>query len=228
MGSGRVLYRPPMRTFIAAVLAAVVSAMLPAGAQTNAPKIVPNPDAFKVLCAGDSITQRGYPEVLQGLLGPGYAVANAGHSGVTALKHAGTRSYPNAGPKTRADIVVIMLGTNDAKVETWTKFKDQFVKDYTELVESFRKLSPQPKVFVALPPQIFRRDTGTGFSAANLEEAVALTRQVAAASGCLLIDVHAALAHQPEKFGDGVHPNDAGKAVIAKAVSDAIAATKSK
>ena len=192
------------------------------------PKAVPEPDAIKVLCAGDSITQRGYPEVLQELLGGAYAVRNAGHSGVTVLKKAGTRSYPNAGGKEDAKIVVVMLGTNDAKVETWSKFKDEFVKDYVELVNSFKNLKSKPKVYIALSPPIYKPESESGFSAKNLEEAVALTRNVALQTGSDVIDVHAATLNQPDKFGDGVHPNDAGKAVIAKAVYEGITGKKAK
>jgi len=85
---------------------------------------------IRLTCAGDSITARGYPAVLQDLLGAGYLVRNAGHSGATALKHVGTRAYPNAGPKEDADIVVVMLGTNDSTAENWSKAKADFAKDY--------------------------------------------------------------------------------------------------
>lgn len=189
-------------------------------------KTIPNPNAVKVLCAGDSITQRGYPEVLQELLGVDYAVRNAGHSGVTVLKHTGTRSYPNANGRDDAKIVVVMLGTNDTKVETWTKFKGDFVKDYEELVNSFKNLPSKPQVFVALSPPIYKKEAGTGFSAKNLEEALELMKQVAKETGSEIVDVHAATLNHAEFFGDGVHPNDAGKMAIAKAVAEAITGKK--
>jgi lysophospholipase L1-like esterase len=180
------------------------------------------PPVLRVRCAGDSITQRGYPAVLQEVLGSGYAVVNAGHSGVTALKHAGTRSYPDAGPKDDADIVVVMLGTNDTKVETWKEHQNEFVADYTQLISSFQRLPSKPKVYIALSPPIYKPESGSGFSAANQEVMIGKVRAIATTSGCPLIDVHAATLNHPEWFGDGVHPNDAGMAAIAKAIAAAI------
>ena len=181
---------------------------------------------IRVLCAGDSITQRGYPEVLQTLLGAGYSVRNAGHSGTTAMKHAGTRSYPDADARRDdADIVVIMLGTNDAKVESWSAHRDEFAADYRAVIASFKNLRSHPKVWVSLSPPVFKAEGGGGFSAKNVEEMVGITRTIATELACPIIDVHAAAMGQGDKFGDGVHPNDAGKLLIATTVKDAITAS---
>ena len=95
----------------------------------------------RVACLGDSLTrgdgaherrpprekrfkQRGnYPALLQDLLGPGYAVRNFGHGGASACNasdapYAATRAYATA-RRWRADVVVLMLGTNDAKTMHW-------------------------------------------------------------------------------------------------------------
>ena len=95
----------------------------------------------RVACLGDSLTrgdgaherrpprekrftQRGnYPARLQDLLGPGYAVRNFGHGGASAcnasdVPYAATRAYATA-RRWRADVVVLMLGTNDAKTMHW-------------------------------------------------------------------------------------------------------------
>ncbi len=90
----------------------------------------------RVTCIGDSITEGGacnlsysYVNVLQEMLGSGFAVTNAGVSAKTMLKQGqcnggGDCSYWNTAtwPKALAstpDIVTIMLGTNDAKVFNW-------------------------------------------------------------------------------------------------------------
>ena len=192
----------------------------------NAPS---NPNAIPVICVGDSITQRGYPAILQQLLGPGYAVTNAGHSGCTALRGTG-RSYGHAGKREEKHgpkIVVFMLGTNDAKAPAWKERKGDFVKDYTALVESYKILSSHPKVYIALSPPIYRKETGEGFSPANLEEVVGLTKKVAQGTGADVIDVRAATSNHPDLFSDGVHPNEAGNAAIAKVVCEAITGKKS-
>ncbi|MBA3936153.1 MAG: hypothetical protein H0X38_01740 [Planctomycetes bacterium] len=214
-----ILLRSPIPLLLIAVLTACVLRPLTAAEQPVGEQPI------RVICAGDSITQRGYPEVLQMLLGAGYAVHNAGHSGTTALKHAGTRSYPDADPRRDdADIVVIMLGTNDAKVESWSAHRDEFAADYGAVIASFKGLRSHPKVWVSLSPPVFKAEGGGGFSAKNVEEMVGMTRTLAAALGCPIIDVHAAAMGQADKFGDGVHPNDAGKLLIATTVKAAITA----
>jgi hypothetical protein len=119
-----------------------------------------------------------------------------------------------------------MLGTNDAKAPAWKERKGDFVKDYTALVESYKILSSHPKVYIALSPPIYRKETGEGFSPANLEQVVGLTKKVAQETGADVIDVRAATSNHPDLFSDGVHPNEAGNAAIAKVVCEAITGKK--
>src|SRR4051812_50212794 len=81
--------------------------------------------ATKVACVGDSITRGvgstmgGYPAELGRMLGSGYMVGKFGNSGSTMMKTP-TDSYWVAPEFMQAqdfapDVVVIMLGTNDAK-----------------------------------------------------------------------------------------------------------------
>jgi len=84
-------------------------------------------DAIKIACVGDSITagvhssgpQYTYPSQLQDLLGDEYAVTNLGACGSTMLKKANSPYWERPQYQTLVnntwDIVVIMLGTNDAK-----------------------------------------------------------------------------------------------------------------
>ncbi len=219
----RALPTPPLRS--CASMALVLWWGLLAATLHAAEEVQP----IRVLCAGDSITQRGYPEVLQGLLGGRYRVRNAGHSGVTALKNAGTRSFPNANPrKDDADIVVVMLGTNDTKAETWAVAKGDFAKDYQALIDSFKALPSKPLIFLAISPPIFKGESGKGFSNQNLDEAKVMMRQLVTDNGLEVIDVHAATSAHKEAFPDGVHPDDAGKQLIASAVATAITSAQAK
>ena len=93
--------------------------------------------AAKIACVGDSITygyglsnpsQQSYPAVLQSLLGSQHTVGNFGTSGCTLLK-AGDKPYWNdanfsASDAFKPDVVVIMLGTNDAKPQNWSHKAD--------------------------------------------------------------------------------------------------------
>ena len=104
---------------------------------------------MKVACVGDSITAGylsscglNYPGQLQSLLGDGYAVSNFGVGGTTLLRNAdhpwrNTSAYTSA-LASGADIVVIMLGTNDAKRANWDPFSSQYPADYKELIEEFQ------------------------------------------------------------------------------------------
>src|SRR5262245_38214685 len=108
--------------------------------------------AAKIACVGDSITYgyglgnpstESYPARLQAALGAAHMVQNFGVSGTTLLKK-GDAPYWNTaqfgtsgsfGP----DVVVIMLGTNDAKPQNWSR-KAEFSADYQELVQHYRAL----------------------------------------------------------------------------------------
>ena len=95
----------------------------------------------RVACVGDSLTrgdgsheprrpkgrgiaQRGnYPAILQKMLGDGFEVRNFGHGGATAcnasdVPYAETTEWAEA-RRFRPDVIVLMLGTNDAKVQHW-------------------------------------------------------------------------------------------------------------
>ena len=142
-------------------------------ASTTAPPLVPAPSATKVACVGDSITAGylsscglNYPNQLQALLGKQYAVTNYGVGGKTMLKQAhlpagdhasywNTRQYAAALNST-SDIVVLMLGTNDAKCERWAMSSAVFSSDYHSMAQSFLALTPKPKLYVMVPPPLYR------------------------------------------------------------------------
>jgi|GEM_PF-6463637 len=49
-------------------------------------------------------------------------------------------------------VVIVMLGTNDAKPQNWAH-STEFVNDYRELIEHYRGL--RAVVYVATPPHVF-------------------------------------------------------------------------
>src|SRR5205807_1614461 len=119
---------------------------------TNAP--------IRVACVGASITAgvgtkdpatQSYPAQLQRYLGPRYEVRNFGHSGAT-LARTGDLPYWSvpefqAAKDFQPGIVVINLGTNDARSINWARSKNVFVPQYKELIEAFRALPGHPKVY---------------------------------------------------------------------------------
>ena len=191
----------------------------------------------RVICVGDSITKNGYWENnLQGALSKKYTVEGFGVNGATALyfgkDNGNFRAYVDQ-PEYRkslsadADIVVIMLGTNDSKGYNWVSDMDnprQFIIDTTDLVRSYQQADSAPTVFLALPPTVFNPFAGITNEVIEGSVIPAL-RQVAKDTGAVLIDTHAATKDAAEHFADGVHPSDAqGKKLIADAVAAAITA----
>ena len=194
-------------------------------------------ETVKVACVGDSITKNGYWENnLQGALSQSYVVEGFGVNGATALyfgmDNGDFKAYVDQ-PEYRkslsagADIVVIMLGTNDAKPINWEgdmHNPHQFIIDTTDLVRSYQQSASAPTVFLALPPTVFKEFAGITNEVIE-ESVIPALRQVAADTGAVLIDTHAATKDAAEHFTDGVHPSDlAGKKCIADAVAAAITA----
>ena len=85
---------------------------------------------INIACVGDSITElTNYPANLQALLGAGYRVESFGVTGSTVLLNT-DKPYLNqsAFQQARAflpNVVVIMLGTNDARINTYRYNKSQ-------------------------------------------------------------------------------------------------------
>ena len=193
----------------------------------------------KVACVGDSITKNGYWEdnLQKSLSAERYEVAGFGVNGATALaagidndtSEKGYTLQPEYDDSLayQPDIVVIMLGTNDSKGYNWVSDMDnprQFIIDTTDLVRSYQQAASAPTVFLALPPTVFKPFAGITNEVIEGSVIPAL-RQVAADTGAVLIDTHAATKDAAEHFTDGVHPSDlAGKKCIADAVAAAITA----
>lgn len=185
---------------------------------------------IKVACIGDSITfgsgvadraRDSYPAVLQRLLGASYLVGNFGVGGATLLQK-GDKPYTaqaqfKSSDDFAPDIVVIMLGTNDAKPKNWEN-KADFAANYRELIAHYATLASHPRVFVALSPPVY------GAGAFNISPPVLENEIVPliAAVGGATIDVRGALSNHAEWFPDTVHPAKEGANAIAQAVFQAL------
>jgi lysophospholipase L1-like esterase len=191
-------------------------------------------DKIKIACVGDSITfgagveQRevnSYPVVLGKILGEKYESKNFGNSGATLLKN-GDKPYwklPEFKGATdyAPNIVVIKLGTNDSKPQNW-KHKDEFEKDYAEMVEHFQSLPSKPKVFICLPVPVYETKWGINEPVVKTE-IIPILQKVAKDKNATIIDLYAALSGKPELFPDKIHPNAAGAKLMAEAVAKSLA-----
>jgi acyl-CoA thioesterase I len=182
-------------------------------------------NSTRVACIGDSLTATsGYPYILQTMLGGNYIVDNFGAGSSTVLSNT-SKTYIEQAAFQRAkafqpDIVVIMLGSNDAHAGYYLLI-DSFVADYERLVGEFQALASKPEIFLVKPPPIFTNEFN--LSNANLVEGVIpRIAQVAKELGLPTIDVYTPMANHPEYFVDGVHPTEEGAGLIAREIRNAI------
>ena len=199
------------------IFAGVLAA--PAGSVAKTPK-----KPLKVACIGNSITygtgiadrlRDGYPAQLQRLLGEGYEVGSFGKPGACLLRR-GFRPYNEQQEYRDAlafagDIVVIHLGINDTDPRAWPCYRDEFVSDYLQLIDSLRACNPKARFILARMTPISDRhhrfQSGTKQWHGEIQQAI---EQVARLSKADLIDFYDSLYVRPDLFPDGLHPNPEG------------------
>lgn len=185
---------------------------------------------IKVACVGDSITwgagtkdpaTQSYPAQLQSLLGSGYHVGNFGKPWAALTKTADVPYWTlpefRSAKEFLPQIVLIMLGTNDARTDNWAKGANLFVPQYKELIRVFRDLPSHPKVFLCLPPPSdAERDQNVS------TRIIPLTEQVGREAEAPVIDTHTLFEGHPELLEDNLHPREAGAELMAETVAEAI------
>lgn len=186
----------------------------------------------RIACVGDSITygagvpdnwHKAWPGVLQQLLGDRYKVGNFGHSGATLLKHGDLPYWRVAEFKKsnafKANIVIIMLGTNDTKPQNW-KYAREFPKDLKAMILHYENLVTKPRVILCTPPPVLH--TNYGINAKNLAAVIPDIKKVARAMHIPVIRIHHFMSVDPNVKqllqNDGIHPNASGQAFMAHCV----------
>lgn len=197
----------------------------------------PRKDAVRVACIGNSITfgagirnrsRDSYPSVLARMLGDNYWVKNFGVSARTMLNK-GDHPYMNEPAYKNAlafnpNIVVIKLGTNDSKSFNW-KYKADFMKDAQTMIDAFKGLPSQPKIYLCYPSKAYL--TGDGINDDIIsKEIIPMIKKLAKKNNLSVIDLHTAMDGMPELFPDRIHPNEKGAQVMAKVVYQSISALK--
>lgn len=197
----------------------------------------PRKDAVRVACIGNSITfgagiknrsRDSYPSVLSRMLGDGYWVKNFGVSARTMLNK-GDHPYMNEPAYKNAlafnpNIVVIKLGTNDSKSFNW-KYKADFMKDAQTMIDAFKALPAQPKIYLCYPSKAYL--TGDGINDDIIsKEIIPMIKKLARKNNLPVIDLHTAMDGMPELFPDRIHPNEKGAKVMAETVRRSIISLK--
>jgi hypothetical protein len=189
------------------------------------PKSQNLPGPIRVACVGDSITEGSeYPYALWMFLGANYSIGVFGKGGAT-VSMKGSTPYMNEtvfedAKKFQPNIVIIMLGTNEA-LPSLNQSKEDFIKDYKKLISEFQALAGKPQIWLVKPPPIF--NDGTGLSTRIFEQTILPSLEsVAKDTNLPLIDVYSQLINYPEYFVDGVHPYREGARVIANTIYKAL------
>ena len=210
----------------------------------------PAPDAIRVACIGNSITDgsgidmasmHGYPASLQQLLGKEYWVKNFGVSGRTMLNK-GDRPYMKEmawrdALAFRPDVVVIKLGTNDSKPQNWqhsAEFKQDLVQMLTELCPELGQLPKnkkkrakalaevKTKIFLCTPIPAFKSTWNINDSVI-VNGVIPIQQEVAKEYGLQVIDLHTLFGNDSNMMvADGIHPNEKGARRMAEIIADAL------
>ena len=224
------LLPPSLLLLLFAALRSAGPSALASAAEDDAP--LPR----RLACAGDSNTNKGYPAILESVLGEGWT-ADAYAAGAATVLDGTLRPYRRTDEyrsllSSSPDVVIIMLGTNDARPLYWDEIGErdtdfegtpsqEFKRGYLDLIRELRGLDSAPEIFVATPPPIYpekaaeRRREDLARRSDNLVGGVIpLIREVAAeAGGTTLVDVHghmSASGGSADLTHDGVHYSSAG------------------
>jgi lysophospholipase L1-like esterase len=188
-----------------------------------------------VACVGDSITwgfgqadPRSYPGVLGRLLGSSgaHTATNFGVSGTTMMKKGdhpywSTAEYSKA-LASNADVVVIQLGTNDAKTFQWDEAA--YTRDYLDMVAAFRAaaVTKVPRIVLSIPPPLYKDGVFKMNQTVINSVLPPLIHRLAATTSSDLVDVFDHLGtHELTHsawFSDGCHPNADGYEVLGEVI----------
>ncbi|MEP3481767.1 MAG: sialate O-acetylesterase [Fuerstiella sp.] len=182
----------------------------------------------KIVCFGDSITNRGYPTLLGKLLNAD--AINAGVGGHTSRQ--GLHRIKKDVLQHRPDVVVILFGTNDIRVDSQKHVAiDEYQKNLNQMIAACKNVDAE-LVLCTLPPinskPYFTRHQLSDFDKAGgletlvkdyCEAAATVSRQTQVP----LVDFQTLLKVTPEWMAaDGVHPTTEGNQIIAQHIADAV------
>lgn len=186
-------------------------------------------NVVKIACVGDSITEgfglaeqskTSYPVVLDSLLGDKYSVLNCGRSATTLQKNGNfpfwiSKEFSNVFAF-NPDIIIVMLGTNDTKTENWNA--TNFEKDYKALIDTFKTISTNPKIYLCLPVPVFET-VWTINDTTVVNGIVPIIKRIAKENDLPVIDMYNGMKDQSKNYIEGIHPNEKGAKVMAQIIA---------
>ena len=222
------------------ILAAILLVALIVGGSVIMSLVYPSPlvsgdGETRIICVGDSITYGqgvfgsrktdSFTAILSTLV-PDSTVVNYGLPNRTLLS-SGNMPYTKEGHYEKslaedADIVIIMLGSNDSKGINWDAAK--FEEEYEALLRAYLEMESAPTVYVARPPRLYREvlDEGDGNNETIKGEMTDIIYAVAGRLSVEVIDIYSVTDGHPEWFSDGAHPSAEGNRAIAEEIARVI------
>lgn len=196
-------------------------------------------DPFKITFVGDSITHSimasnwntTLPSQMNDLFGNTFDCYNGGSSGSTAVKPGYGWPYELQNQYTfshdfKGDLVIMMLGSNDAnylrdettkemfdeeKVESW---HTRFITDYTRIAQSY--IDEGAQIIFMLPPCNYN----TAWTWETLQKVGEWVTEIGETLGVKVFDMWEVTEGHEDWFADGCHPNDEGYSYMAAALYD--------
>jgi lysophospholipase L1-like esterase len=180
----------------------------------------------RVACVGDSITQGStYTKQLQLMLGYNYSVGNFGLAGATVARDAKIpyifQAQFRQAIEFQPDVVLIMLGTNDANPEIAYN-ETTFTEDYAYIINSFLNLDSQPQVVLVESPKMFVSTSSAYNDSYLISNVIPQINDLADQLNLTTVDMYTAFVNHPEYLMDGVHPNEQGSTLIASSMYDVV------
>jgi acyl-CoA thioesterase-1 len=148
------------RLFIVAIEVLLIALSLTIVFSNNSATYSINGNRFsRVACLGDSITNMtGYPEELQTLLGNRSVVGNFVVSGATVNLNSNKPYYYDFTYRDARNflptIVIIMLGTNDARTDNYLKINN-FTANYERMVNRTQRWNTTQQIFLVIPIDVY-------------------------------------------------------------------------
>ena len=196
----------------------------------------PNPNAIRVACIGNSITDgfgimnaeaKGYPAQLQKKLGDGYEVKNFGVSARTMMNKGDIPYMKELAWKDaqafQPNVVVIKLGTNDAKTHNWAQGAEEYQQSMQAMIDTLKALPSNPKIYLCSPIPAFK-DTWTISDSVIVNAEMPIIQKLAKKNKCSFIDLHTSYIYKDMMLSDGIHPNAKGAEKLAGIVYEALMA----
>ena len=185
---------------------------------------------IRIACVGDSITEgyglkvqsrTSYPVMLNNILGAKYSVLNNGRSATTLQKKGDfpywiCKEFSNVFAY-KPNIIIIKLGTNDTKPQNWNA--TNYERDYQAMIDTFKTIPTNPKIYVCLPAPVFKTKWGINDSTV-VHGVIPIVEKLAKKNKLTVIDLYHGMNGQGANFPDSIHPNEKAAKVMAVIIAE--------